>query len=105
MQAEFEAKSTEKERRWLLIERRARNGGADSTQETSNSHLDLVKKGELIKSQSENLETFFKDSPMLKARFEPLPRLGPIHRFCHKIFISFASLNLQGREQFRSISN
>ena len=71
MQAEFEAKSTEKERRWLLIERRARNGGADSTQETSNSHLDLVKKGELIKSQSENLKTFFKDSPMLKARFEP----------------------------------
>ena len=78
MQAEFEAKSTEKERRWLLIERRARNGGADSTQETSNSHLDLVKKGELIKSQSENLKTFFKDSPMLKARFEPTPRLGPI---------------------------
>ena len=69
MQAEFEAKSTEKERRWLLIERRARNGGYDSTIETSNSHLDLSKKGELIKSQSEKLEKVFKDSPMLKQRF------------------------------------
>lgn len=69
MQAEFEAKSTEKERRWLLIERRARNGGYDSTTQTSNSHLDLSKKGELIKSQSEELEKVFKDSPMLKQRF------------------------------------
>lgn len=69
-QAEFEAKSTEKERRWLLIERRARNGGSDSTTETSNSHLDLAQKGESIKSQSENLETFFKDSPMLKPGFK-----------------------------------
>lgn len=69
MQAEFEAKSTEKERRWLLIERRARNGGYDSTTQISNSHLDLSKKGELIKTQSENLEEVFKDSPMLKQRF------------------------------------
>ena len=69
-QAEFEAKSTEKERRWLLIERRARNGGSNGgSTETSNSHLDLAEKGELIKSQSKNLETFFKDSPMLKSGF------------------------------------
>ena len=69
MQAEFEAKSTEKERRWLLIERRARNGGSTSTTESSNNHLNLVEMGKNIKDQSEHLETFFKDSPMLKPWF------------------------------------
>ena len=74
MQEEFEKKSTEKERRWLLIERQSRQG--DTTSSTiSKNHLDLEEKGEIIKSQSEHLKTFFKDSAMLKLRFESFTRI------------------------------
>ena len=107
MQADFEAKATEKERRWLLVERRARQGGSDTTTTTtSNSHLDLVKKGELIESHSENLKTFFKDSAMLETRFQSYHMghisyiyyrpydMGPISRW--------ANLNLKGLKSFFS---